>query len=580
MVLVLALAVIGLLIAAVVRTLRAGRHDHPDGRSGWWLRRLLQYGFLLVALFSAASGLTRVLTSAVPAERRIAGPGSSELALGLSLALVATPIWLLLWREVSRRLRHDGGERSSTAWSLTATTAGTVALITADVNLVRVATWALGAGDFDGRALAAAAVWSAVWGLHAWFLHRPDLAPEGPLSDLPGLAGSVVGLVGLAVGAHGVVLWGLRQVYRAIAGPALVEGVATTVLRRSVAVAVVAAAIWWWHWLRRFARASGTGLWHGYVLLVGVLGGVLTAVGGAAVVVHTVVQWLIGDPEATSAAAHFAGLPGAIAAAMVGDWVWRYHRAALREAGDRRRGEPDRAYEYLMAAVGLVAAASGAAVAVAAAIAALAPAPLAAADPSGRNLLAMAVTLLAVGTPLWWVFWRMLQGGVVADEAAELASPSRRAYLFVLFGVAALTAAISGVVVLFVLLRDLLEGALTATVLHELRVAVALVVVAGGLSVYHWMVLRDDRRAQPDRDVEPHRHVLLVTADGAGLVGEVAARTGATVQALRRVDTAAADVDVAALAAAILDSSHPRLLVTVDGDGTVRVIPYETASRP
>jgi hypothetical protein len=574
LVLVLAAALIGVTVAAAVRARRAGRDDAPEGRT-WWLRRLLQYGFLLVALFSAASGLNRVLGAAVPAGRRIAGPGSSDLALGLSLALVAVPIWLLLWRVVGRRLRDDVEERSSTAWSLTIATAATVALIIADVNLVRVASWALGAADFDGWALSGAVVWGGVWVLHAWFARRPDVAPAGPLSDLSGLAGSAVGVVGLALGAHGVVLWGSQQVYLAIAGPALIEGATTTALRRSLAITVVAVAIWWWHWLRWSARATVTPFWHGYVLLVGVLGGLLTAVGGAAVVVHALLQWWIGDPEATRAAVHFAGLPRALAAVVVGGWVWRYHRAVLDERG-RRRSEPQRAYEHLVAAVGLVATASGASAALVAAIVALAPAPLVSDDPTGRNTLVTAVTLLIVGAPLWWRFWRRLQAGVVAGEPDELASPSRRAYLFVVFGIAALTAAISGVVLLFVLLRDLLEGTLAVTVLHELRVAVALVIIAGGLSAYHWMVLRDDRRALPHRDERPDRHVLLVSADGDQLADGVAARTGAKVQVLRRVDVAASAVDPDAVSEAILASPHPRLLVTVEGDGTIHAIPYET----
>ena len=130
-------------------------------------------------------------------------------------------------------------------------------------------------------------------------------------------------------------------------------------------------------------------------------------------------------------------------------------------------------------------------------------------------------------------------------------------------------------VILFVVLRDLLERQLAGTVLHELRVAVALVVVAGGLSAYHWMVLRDDREAQPLRAGEPRRHVLLVSPDGERLAATVAARTGATVQTLRRVDVPTGEFDADAVSEAILASPHTRLLVTVDGDGAVDAIPYE-----
>lgn len=579
------LLVIGLPVVAITWIVRASRRDRLDGQAGWWLRRLLQYGFLLIALFSAASGATRVLSAALPLGRRIAGPGTTDLALGLSLTLVAVPIWVLLWRVVSRRLRRDVEERAAPAWSLYLATAATVSLIVAYVNLVRVGTWALGAGDPEGRAVAAAVVWGAVWGLHAWLSRRPDLAPEGPVAQLVALAGSAVGLVTLAIGTGGLVRSGLQQVFRAVAGPALVDA-STAAWRQSLVVTTLAAVVWWWHWLRRAHHAPRSTPWLGYVLLVGVLGGLLTTVVGAAVALHSVVQWLIGDPEAARAAVHFLGLPTSLAAAVVGAWVWSYHRAVLGEAGQRQRSESQRAYEYLVAAVGLVAAAVGMSMALVAAIQALSPAPLAGTDPSGRNTLATAVTLLVVGAPLWWAFWRRLRTGVhpaagarapsraVADDPAELTSPSRRAYLFVLFGVTGLTAAISGVTILYVVLRDLLEGALTTAALHDLRVAIALLITAGGLSVYHWMVHRDDREAVPVRDERPVRHVLLVSADDGRLADQIAARTGATVQALHRLDVTAGGIDVEAVSAAILASPHRRLLVTVDGDA-VRAIPYE-----
>jgi hypothetical protein len=164
--------------------------------------------------------------------------------------------------------------------------------------------------------------WGAVWGLHAWLLRRSTLAPVGPLSDLAVLAGSAVGVVALAIGA-GVVSDGLEQVYHAIAGPALVEAAATAALRRSLVVTALAAVVWWWHWLRRAVNAARTTPWHRYVLLVGVLGGLLTAVGAAAVALHTVAQWFTGEPEAGRAAVHFVGRPTSLAAGAVGQDVLR-----------------------------------------------------------------------------------------------------------------------------------------------------------------------------------------------------------------------------------------------------------------
>jgi hypothetical protein len=562
-----------LAVAVAVWIVRVSRHAPDQERAGWSLRRLLQYLFLLVALFSGASGVTRVLATALPAGRRIAGSTSDELALGLSLTLVAVPIWVVLWRVVRRRLVQGTEERASAAWSLYLAAAATVSLIIAYVNLVEVGAWALGAADFQGQALAAAVVWGAVWGGHTWLLRRPQLLPTGRLSDLAVLAGSAVGIVALAVGAGGVLYYGFGQIYHAVAGPALIEAATIDALRHSLVITILAAAVWWWYWLRQAVHVQRSSSWQVYLLALPTVGGLLTAVGSAAVALHAVAQWFIGEPDAVRAAVHFATLPASLAAMVVGTWAWRYHRAVLGTV-DQRRGEPERAYEYLVAAVGLLAAVAGVTMAVVAAIEAVAPAPLAAVEPHGRNTLAAALTLLVIGAPLWWAFWRRLRAVTGAGERAELESPSRRAHLFVLFGLAGLAAAISIVVVLFVVLRDLLEVSLAATVVYDLRVALALTLTAGAVSAYHWTVHQEDRAAAP-RQMRMRQHVLLVSADGRMLADRVAADTGATIRTLHRLDVAAAQIDAEHVTAAILASPHDRLLVTVDEDGTVHTIPYE-----
>ena len=560
--------------AVVVGIVRATRDPGVQERSGGWLRRLLQYGSLLAALFSAAGGASRVVTAALPARERIAGPASEDLALGLSLTLVAVPVWILLWRVVQRRLIRDAEERAAVAWSLDLAVAATVPLVIAYTNLVEVGSRVVGAADFDSRAPAAAVVWAGAWGLHAWLLRHGTVAPIGRLRDLAVLAGSAVGLVALVIGAGGVLRYGLAEVYHGVTGPALVDAPGPVAVRRSLVVVALAAAVWWWHWLHQALRAPRSNAWYAYVLLVPVLGGVVTVLTSASVALHAVLQWVIAEPDATRAAVHFAGLPGALAATLVGCWAWSYHRAVLDEDGRRTRREADRAYEYLVSAGALIAAAVGASVAITAAIQAVTPTPLAAAGPGARDTVAVALTLLAVGAPLWWVFWRRVQSRVGAADHVELGSPSRRAYLFVLFGVTGLTAAISLVVALFVVLRDLLEGSLAATTVYDLRVAVALIVTAGGVSAYHWTVHREDRALGPAAP-ERRRNVLLVSADGRDLADRVAQRTGATVRMLHRIDVAARDVDADAVAAAVLASPHARLLVTVDGDGAVTTIPYE-----
>jgi hypothetical protein len=294
-------------------------------------------------------------------------------------------------------------------------------------------------------------------------------------------------------------------------------------------------------------------------------------------VLGTALQWLIGEPSAARATAHFMSVPAAIAAGMVGVLIWRYHRSVLDAAAAGLRTEPERTYNYLAAGVGLVTGAAGATIAVAAAIQVLVPGALAV-EAGGRNTLATALTLLAVGLPVWWAFWRRLQRHVTAGVEGERTSPSRRVYLFLLFGATGLTAVVSLSVILFVVFRDLLESALTVTVLHDLRIAIGLVLTAGGLSAYHWAVHREDREHAAAAPMPTHpRHVLLVGPDGRQLAAAVATDTGARVRSLHRLDTARTDVDAHRVAEAILAVHHDSVVVTIEEDGEVHVIPYEPA---
>jgi hypothetical protein len=557
-------------IVVIVWVVRASRRGEPHTeQAGWSLRRFLQYAFLLTALFVAASGVSTILSYALPAGTRLAGRAPADLALGLSLALVGTPVGVLLWRVVRRRLEQDSEERGSPAWTLYVTTAGTVALVVALPNLVEAGAWVLGAADFDASSVGTGLTWGAVWGAHVFLARHWALGPQGRLASLPALAGSAVGVVALALATAGILFSGFEQVYRAVAGDPLADATTTEDLRRSAVLAVLAGGAWWWHWLRVAVRGPYDRLWHAYVLLVPILGGTLTATVSAAIVLHAVVRWLLGGPGLPDAALHFDVLPGALAALLVGAWAWWYHRWVLQERDADERTEAERTYAYLVAGVGLVAAAGGAAVALVGLLQAVAPAPLATAGSATRDTLAVAITLLLVGAPVWWVFWRPLQ----ARAHAEAASPSRRAYLFLLFGASGLTALVSLAVVLYVLLRDLLEGRLDAGVLYDLRVALALVITAGAVAAYHWTVYREDRHAGP-AETRP-KTVLLVSSDGRAGVRAITARTPATVRTLRRTDGALPLEDWDGVAAAVEASPHERLLVIVEGDGEVRVIPYD-----
>ena len=563
-----------LIIIGVIVWLAQHRKAGVGGEPGVVsLRRFLSYALLLAALFTAASGVALLLASVLPAGQ-IAGDRTSRLALGLSLTLVAVPVWALLWRMLARRLRAQETERAAPAWALYVVVAATVSLLVAFLHAVDVGCWLVGVEPYAPAAIANTVVWAGVWAVQLWVLRSAQLAPTGPLPQLATLAGSGVGLGALAVGTTDVIRYGLGRGYELLAGSAFVQTSATQTLRTGLVLAGLAVPVWWWHWVRDLGGPR-TGPWHAYVMLVAVLGGLLTAVVSGGIALHRVLQWWLGDPATGLAATHFDVLPGALAAAVVGLSVWWYHRRVLAAQPLRRRSEPERAFGYLVAAVGLLATAAGITVAIMAGILAVVP-PAFATPVSQANTLVLALTLLLVGTPVWWTFWRRLQTQVAGGEPVERGSVSRRVYLMLLIGGAGLTAMISLASVLFAFFRDLLDGRLAISVLRDVRTGLGLVVTAGAVAGYHWMVHRQDRAAvEPAPQTIHPRSVLLISADGVGLAAAIADATGAKVERLHRLDTAEHDVDVAGLTAAVLAAPYERVMVTVGEAGEVSVIPFE-----
>lgn len=563
-------------VAGLVWLVLSSRRTVPDADRGvHTLRRFLQYTFLLVTLFTAGSGLGLLLKAVLPADT-LAGRRATDVALGVSLTVVAVPIWVALWRTLSRRIAVDPDERASTGWGLYLVVAATASLILGYEQLVEVGRWLLGLVPYASDPVAYAVVWSASWAAHAWLLESPRWRPTGRPAPLAALAGSVVGLVGMTVGGAGVLGSGLRELYRLASGPVLVDVPMRASLGVSVVVAAIGAGVWWWHWERQASEADRGGPWHVYVLLVGVLGGLLAAVIAGGVALHAFVQWWIGVPDATSAGVHFEILPGAVATALVGTWVWWYHRGVLTTEAGTVRTEPERVYGYLVSGIGLIAAAAGVTVGIMAAIQAFTPGALATIDPQGRNTLAVALTLLLVGAPLWLSFWISLQGEAVRLGRSERRSPTRRSYLVLLFGAGSVTAAVSVAVILFVVVRDLLERQLSVTVVHDLRAAFGLIVTAGATAIYHGLVHRRDRSLIPPDDVGgAPRDILLVSSDGRSLVTAVSSETHANVHGLHRLDIEPHAIDPDRITAAITSSPYERVLVLVDEDDEVRVIPYD-----
>ncbi|CAN5750221.1 DUF5671 domain-containing protein [soil metagenome] len=557
------------MVALAIRI--SGRGGAADGGEGAGLRRFFQYLLLYGLLIVSAVGLSGLLARASGTD--LVRPDGAGVARALTFTVIGIPLYIGVAWWSRRRLLEDPEEARSFGWAFYVTGAALTALVPAMVSAWAIVSWALGQQRWDGTELASLLVWGGVWAAH-WVADR-RVTPSRPShfhTHSHVLAGSGIGLSVAAVGFARLLMAALDLVLPG-RGPDLVSA-GTDPLLRGAAVFLVGAPVWAWYWLRAGLRLERHGLWQVYVLLAGVASGLVAAISAASVIVYDVLVRLIGRPTANNAAQHFDALAPSVAIAATGVLLWWYHRSLLGATGPDR-SEVRRVYEYLMSAGGLLAAASGFTTVLVALIEAVVGPSLAGVGGAPVNTLLAAVTLLSVGGPVWWIFWRRIQRAVTADPSGEVTSPTRRTYLFVLFGVVGLAAIIALLVAVFMVFEAIFEASLGAETVRSMRAALGILVTGGAMAAYHWAVYRSDRAIVPSQVRRGPSNVVLVGPADEGVVEAVAAATGARVQLWRRADETSERWPVASVIEAVTTTDWNDVVVMLSADGPLVIIPVD-----
>ncbi len=559
----LPLLIIAGVVVLVVRL--AGGGDGTTGESaGVAVRRIFQYLVLLIALVLSGVGLTGVLTEALGGSDQIT-QDTAAIARSISLLIVGVPVFVGLAFYTRRKLRDDPAEMRSAGWVLYLTLVLFDSLI-ATVMLLTTFFGDLFVGDgADAAVFVNAVVWGVVWGVHWWIASIPRYAPDLWFERI---LGSFVGLAIMLVAGAITAAASLVVIYDAIFDVVSVGPNADQIVRPLVAL-VVGAVVWVWYWLRIAVREERTILWVGYVLFAGVLSGVAMVVVAGGTAVFAVLEWILGDPpEAT--VAHFEIIPAAVGVVVVGATTWVYHRSVLDRGPVRERGTVDRLYEYLLAFMGLGVTAAGIATLVTYAIWAIVGTEITGSD---RGAIAVALTLLIVGGPLWGVYWWRAQSERRRQGVDEAQATTRRIYVFVVLGISALVALVSLLVLVYAFVEAILEGSVGTEMFDAMAVPFALLVTAGAVAWYHFAVAREDRSTTPKPAKAAVRDVILITSHGAELRSAI---VGADMRV--RVFPAAGPVveanSVEEAMAALSGETHRHVVVVDRGeDGGFEVIP-------
>ena len=547
-------------------------------------RRIFLYGLAFAALLTGASGLallTAALLTAVSGDV-IAGDGASTLAFGIAAGGVGFAVWALLWRAAQRSVERHPAEAGALGRKVYVYLVLGAAAITVAFSLTLFISDLL-----DGRTpslgnLAVPLVWAAVWVFH-WRFESEEGQPSPAAATTRRIylyTLSTYGLIALAAGTAmmgGAVLdAGYHTAFNSDSNP---DG-----LPEAWSFIIVGAVLWGTHWLW-LARGDASGLRQAVLYVLGVFGGTAAAIGALSTLLVTFISWPLDPAPGRIRLEHFDPVPETLAVLLITIAIAAYHRrTALAEAaaapGQGVRAQ--RAYRYLSAAIGLgtlwVALTLLIAIAVGLAV------PSAQGSFTGERWwgmpLSIGITLLIAGAGLWGWHWPRLLSAARSD-ADERASLSRRAYLFTVFGVSVAAGLISLISLLYGVLEAALNDELSTAVLDGGKWALGVVVTAAAVSVYHWLVLREDAQATPPAEQpstpEPLRKrvTALVSAEGAPLIEALERALGTGIERRIRADAAGAptlsDDEASALAERIREAPGEEVVLVVDNEG-VRVV--------
>ncbi len=567
-----------LLVALVVVIVFYRRRGASRVDVGTMVRRFLEYGFLYGLLVVTAVGATGALGQLFDTVRGAGLKNPEELALWFSLLIVAgaSLVGLALW--MRRRFRADPAETAAAGWALYRSAVDLTAAGFVVFGSTQLLGWLVDGWHLNSWLLSAMVIWVGVGLVHGRL--------PGRLPEVTYLIGATVAIVGISISGAVILELFLNWAYDGATLDPIVEGLGlggggqwsdtADDITGATAPLVAFGGAWIRYWWLNGRVAPRSPERDGYVLVVGVLGGLAATLVAVSGVLHTLLSWvLVTSARDEGAVRHYDVLAVYGALLVVGLGLWAYHRKEVPHALERHgsgRDEVSRLYDHLQAGVGLVASTVGLALLFGIVLHKVMPAP-ADWDRGVAEVLTVALTALLAGSPVWARAWFRIQSR--AGEVAEESSAVRRIYLFLVFGITALCVLGSLGTMVFLVIFGLLDGSLNIEKLAIFRFPLALLGATAGVAAYHGRVLRTGLRLAPTSIRPISRTVTVVGADLTDLVRALEEVPGVEVNRHVRIGSPGAiPAEPEILVAAVRESAHD-LLIVVSGDGSVEVIPLK-----
>ena len=530
------------------------------------VRLFFQYALILGLFITFNVGLAGLLGKIIGTSSDVVADQSS-LASNLAFVVVSGPLlaWLLLW--LKKSIARNPLDAAGFIPTFFATLAAIISLlvflssaIAASYNLIEGAPTL---GYTSARAI--------VWGLALILVLRASNAviPKNDfriqyfVGSLITAIAAIVGLTKVLADLFSTIL--SQPIFLGAQAPALIS--TGEKLLDGFGTLVIASALWFYYWIKNANTKTNDTMWLSYVLVAGVGGSLVLALTSLTVTIYQVLVWFVGEPTSQIAAEHFSALPVSSASAIVGLLSWWYHKSLLPLHSTR--SETQRTYEYVVSAISLIASTVGIAIIIVAIFESFTSSIIV--GDAAINTLLGAVTVILVSGPVWVRFWSRIQRFTKTSEQEELASPIRRIYLFLLFGVGGIAAIISLITVVFQIFDGILSSTFGNATLNEMRFALGILISTGIVAAYHWEIYRHEKDIEVSFGAQT-KSVLLVGPVDQDFVTKLKHATGAHVTFWERTDATDVAWPLDQVVELVQQSNSEQLLVILETTG-LKAIP-------
>ena len=557
-----------IMIAVVVLVIRkVSKRATSSSNTAQPVRLFFQYALAFGLFMIVTVGLAGLLSRALDVSN-IVNADQSSLASNLAFVVVGGPLLAGITIWLRNSLRENPSEGHGLIPTFFATLAAIVSLLVFLSSAIAALHNVISGDEVLGSTLGRTIVWGTalilVLKISNSVIPKNDFRIQYFVGSFITALAALIGLVQVLGGVLALLL--SQQTFFDTQKLALVSP--DNPIGIGLGTLVMSGALWVYYWIKNANTNKSDTLWLAYVLIAGVGGTLVIAITSLSISLYQVLVWFVGEPTSQNAGEHFASIPQSLATAFAGFLFWWYHKSLLPNESERT--DVQRTYEYLVSAISLIASAIGISIVIVALIESL-TSQVQLAGAGAINTLLGAGTVIVVAGPVWWHFWSRIQSIARAESNAELSSPVRRIYLFLLFGVGGIVAIVSLITIVVQLFDGILSSNLGANTFSEMRFAIGILISTGIVAGYHWEIYRHEKSVEVSFATTA-TNVLLVGPNSPELIQKLKATTGAKVSFLQRADASELVWPTEHVIELVAQSKEDDLLILLEATG-VKVVP-------